>query len=111
MKLFKLFKTESETPSLELAEVGPEDMGAELANLQKDLDEAKATHMVSKAIAAGDVNAINYFVAQSYLKEFGKFANSPNQKTLILPMEATNILGSLAGITELAKEFKSKGQE
>jgi len=73
--------------------------------------EAKATQMVSKAIAAGDVNAINYFVAQSYLKEFGKFANSPNQKTLILPMEATNILGSLAGITELAKEFKNKGQE
>ena len=44
MKLFKLFKNESENPSLELAEVGPEDMGAELAGLQKDLDEAKATH-------------------------------------------------------------------
>lgn len=44
MKLFKLFKNESENPTLELAEVGPEDMGAELAGLQKDLDEAKATH-------------------------------------------------------------------
>lgn len=70
--------------------------------------EAKATHMVSKAIAAGDVNAINYFVAQKYLDQFGKFANSPNQKTMILPMEATSILGSLAGITELAKDLTDK---
>jgi len=70
--------------------------------------EAKATHMVSKAISDGDVNAINYFVAQKYLDQFGKFANSPNQKTLILPMEATSILGSLAGITELSKELISK---
>jgi regulator of protease activity HflC (stomatin/prohibitin superfamily) len=73
--------------------------------------EAKATHMVSKAIASGNVNAINYFVAQKYLDQFGKFANSPNQKTLILPMEATQILGSLAGITELAKELKDKGAD
>ncbi len=72
--------------------------------------EAKATHMVSKAIAAGDVNAINYFVAQKYLDEFGKFAASTNQKTMILPMEATNILGSLAGITELAKDLKGKSE-
>ncbi len=70
--------------------------------------EAKATQMVSAAIAAGDVNAINYFVAQKYLDQFGKFANSPNQKTMILPMEATSILGSLAGITELAKDLTSK---
>lgn len=69
--------------------------------------EAKATHMVSKAIASGDVQAINYFVAQKYLEAFGKFADSNNQKTMILPMEATNILGSLAGITELAKEVKN----
>ena len=73
--------------------------------------EAKATHMVSKAIASGDTNAINYFVAQKYLEQFGKFANSPNQKTLILPMEATKVLGSLAGIAELAKEFKDKGDQ
>ncbi len=70
--------------------------------------EAKATQMVSAAIAAGDVNAINYFVAQKYLDQFGKFAHSPNQKTMILPMEATSILGSLAGITELAKDLTSK---
>jgi regulator of protease activity HflC (stomatin/prohibitin superfamily) len=73
--------------------------------------EAKATHMVSKAIASGDTQAINYFIAQKYLEQFGKFANSPNQKTLILPMEATKVLGSLAGIAELAMEFKDKGDQ
>lgn len=72
--------------------------------------EAKATHMVSRAIAEGDVNAINYFVAQKYLDQFGKFANSPNQKTMILPMEATGVLGSLAGITELAKDLADKNK-
>ena len=72
--------------------------------------EAKATQMVSEAIAAGNVNAINYFVAQKYLDQFGKFANSPNQKTMILPMEATGVLGSLAGITELAKDLTEKNK-
>ncbi len=71
--------------------------------------EAKATHMVSKAIAAGDIQAINYFVAQKYLEQFGKFANSPNQKTLLMPIEVANVLGSLAGITEIAKDALGKG--
>ncbi|MFD2204365.1 SPFH domain-containing protein [Kiloniella antarctica] len=65
--------------------------------------EAKAAESVSKAIAEGDIQAINYFVAQKYVEAFGKFADSPNQKTMILPMEATGILGSIAGIAELAK--------
>ncbi len=65
--------------------------------------EAKATTLVSQAIAAGDVQAINYFVAQKYVEALKEFATSPNQKTLLLPMETTGILGSLAGITEIAK--------
>ncbi len=65
--------------------------------------EAKATTMVSEAIAAGDIQAINYFVAQKYVEALKEFATSPNQKTLLLPMETTGILGSLAGITEIAK--------
>jgi len=65
--------------------------------------EAKATDMVSKAVASGDIAALNYFVAEKYLKAFTALAESPNQKTLILPMEATNVLGSLAGIAEIAK--------
>ena len=66
--------------------------------------EAKATELVSSAIAAGDVQAINYFVAQKYVEALGQFATSPNQKTLILPMEATAVLGALAGIGEIARE-------
>ena len=58
--------------------------------------EAKATTMVSEAIAAGDLQAINYFVAQKYVEALKEFATSPNQKTLLLPMETTGILGSLA---------------
>lgn len=65
--------------------------------------EAKATTMVSEAIAAGDIQAINYFVAQKYIDALKEFATSPNQKTLLLPMETIGILGSLAGITEIAK--------
>ena len=65
--------------------------------------EAKATEMVSEAVARGDIAALNYFVADKYLKAFGQLAASPNQKVLILPIEATSVLGSLAGIGEIAK--------
>ncbi len=65
--------------------------------------EAKATEMVSEAVARGDVASLNYFVAQKYLEAFGKLAQSPNQKVLIIPMEASAVLGSLAGIGEIAK--------
>src|SRR2546421_10021222 len=65
--------------------------------------EAKATEMVSLAVSRGDVAALNYFVAQQYLKALGQIAQSPNQKVLLLPIEATGVLGSLAGIAEIAK--------
>lgn len=63
--------------------------------------EAEATRMVSEAIAQGDSKAINYFVATKYVEALESLAKSGNQKTLILPVEATGILGSLAGIREL----------
>jgi regulator of protease activity HflC (stomatin/prohibitin superfamily) len=66
--------------------------------------EAKATEMVSAAVARGDVAALNYFVAEKYLRAFTQLAESPNQKILILPMEATSVLGSLAGIGEIVRE-------
>jgi regulator of protease activity HflC (stomatin/prohibitin superfamily) len=75
--------------------------------------EAKATEMVSQAIARGDIAAINYFVAEKYLKAFSRLAASPNQKVLMLPIEAVNVLGSLAGIGEIAKAtfgLDGKGQ-
>ena len=59
--------------------------------------------MVSDAIAKGDVAALNYFIADKYIKAFGQLADSPNQKIIMLPIEATGILGSLAGIGEIAK--------
>jgi len=66
--------------------------------------EAKATEMVSAAVARGDVAALNYFVAEKYLRAFTQLAQSPNQKVLMLPIEAVNVLGSLAGIGEIARE-------
>jgi regulator of protease activity HflC (stomatin/prohibitin superfamily) len=66
--------------------------------------EAKATEVVSQAIARGDIAALNYFIADKYLKAFGQIAQSPNQKVLMLPIEATSVLGSLAGIGEIVKE-------
>jgi regulator of protease activity HflC (stomatin/prohibitin superfamily) len=65
--------------------------------------EAKATQMVSEAISKGDVAALNYFIADRYIKAFGEIARSPNQKIIMLPIEATAVLGSLAGIGEIAK--------
>ena len=66
--------------------------------------EAKATQMVSEAIAQGDVQAINYFVAQKYVEAFRELATAPNQKFVLMPMESSGIIGSIAGIAELAKE-------
>ena len=66
--------------------------------------EAKATEMVSQAVARGDVAALNYFVAQQYLKALGQLATAPNQKILMLPIEATGVLASLGGIAEIARE-------
>ena len=71
--------------------------------------EAKATLMVSEAIAKGDVQAINYFVADKYVGALKALATAPNQKVLMLPVEATSILGSLAGIGEIARQtFESR---
>ncbi len=66
--------------------------------------EAKATTMVSEAIAVGDVQAINYFVANNYIKALESIAKSPNQKVLMMPIEAANVIGAIGGIAELAKE-------
>lgn len=65
--------------------------------------EAKATDMMSKAIAEGDIQAINYFVAEKYVEALGKLATSPNQKVLMMPVEASSVIGSIGGIAELAK--------
>ena len=67
--------------------------------------EAKATQVVSDAIASGDGQAINYFVAQKYIEALGEIASARNQKVIMLPMEATAMLGTLGGIGELSKDL------
>ena len=70
--------------------------------------EAKATTLVSTAIAQGNVQAINYFVAQKYVEAMKDFATSPNQKVFFMPVEASGILASLGGIAELARDALNK---
>ena len=72
------------------------------------LAEAEATRMVSEAIAKGNVQAINYFVANNYIKALELIAKSPNQKILMMPLEAASVIGSLAGVAEIAKETFGK---
>ena len=59
---------------------------------------------VSDAIESGSTQAINYFIAQKYVEAIGKFATSPNAKTILFPVEATQLMGTLGGIGELARE-------
>jgi regulator of protease activity HflC (stomatin/prohibitin superfamily) len=73
--------------------------------------EAKATQLVSDAIAKGDVQAINYFLGQKYVEAFKELATAPNQKFVILPMESAGLLGSIAGIGELAKVVGEKAAQ
>lgn len=68
--------------------------------------EAQATKMVSEAIAAGDIQAINYFVAQKYTDALQKIGTSSNSKMVLMPLEATSLMGSIAGISELLNESK-----
>lgn len=70
--------------------------------------EAKATELVSKAITEGNTQAINYFVAQKYIEALGKIASADNQKTILMPLEASSVIGSIAGISEIAKEVFKK---
>ncbi len=71
--------------------------------------EAKATQMVSDAVGNGDPQALNYFLGLKYVDAMGKFAESNNQKTIFMPMEMTNLVGTIGGISELWKDLKDKG--
>ena len=65
--------------------------------------EAKATELVSRAISEGNTQAVNYFIAQKYVEAIGRFAVSPNAKTILFPIEATQLVGTLGGIGSLVK--------
>ncbi|MFN3311032.1 MAG: SPFH domain-containing protein [Thermomonas sp.] len=105
-----ILKAEGEKQSKILEAEGSREAAFREAEARERLAEAeaRATQYVSEAIAKGDVQAINYFVAQKYIEAFKELAQAPNQKFVLLPMEASGILGSLGGIAELAKETLGK---
>ena len=70
--------------------------------------EARATQMVSEAIAAGDVQAINYFVAQKYVEALAQIGTSQNSKVFMLPVDATGVMGAVGGVAEIVRESMAK---
>ena len=70
--------------------------------------EARATLMVSEAISKGDIQAINYFVAQKYIEALKHIASAENSKLIFMPLDASGVIGALGGISELAKEALNK---
>ena len=72
--------------------------------------EAQATLMVSESISKGDIQAINYFVAQRYVEALARFADSPNQKILFMPLEASSVIGALGGIGEIARQVFNRAE-
>ena len=105
-----ILKAEGEKQSVVLAAEGSKEAAFREAEARERLAqaEARATAMVSQAIAQGDVQAINYFVAQKYVEALKEFAVSPNQKVMFLPMEASALIGTIGGIAELAKDAMAK---
>jgi regulator of protease activity HflC (stomatin/prohibitin superfamily) len=73
--------------------------------------EAKATEMVSQAISKGDIQAINYFVAQKYTDALRDIASAPNAKTVMIPLEASGLIGSISGVADIAKAVLDKSSE
>jgi regulator of protease activity HflC (stomatin/prohibitin superfamily) len=101
-----ILQAEGEKQAVVLAAEGNKEAAFREAEARERLAEAeaRATQMVSQAIAQGDVQAINYFVAQKYVEALKEFATSPNQKVFMMPMESAGLLGALGGIAELAKD-------
>jgi regulator of protease activity HflC (stomatin/prohibitin superfamily) len=102
----KILRAEGDKQAQILAAEGRRDAALRDAEARERLAEAeaRATSMLSDAVSRGDVQAINYFVANNYLKALEAIASAPNQKVLMLPLEATSVIGSLAGIAEIAME-------
>jgi regulator of protease activity HflC (stomatin/prohibitin superfamily) len=111
MRQAAILKAEGEKAAIVLEAEGQREAAFRTAEARERSAEAeaKATTVVSEAIAKGSVQAINYFVANNYMKALEALAQSPNQKILMLPLDATSILGSIGGIAEIAKEAFGNG--
>ncbi|MCU7812910.1 MAG: SPFH/Band 7/PHB domain protein, partial [Candidatus Thiodiazotropha sp. (ex Notomyrtea botanica)] len=110
-----ILKAEGEKQAAILEAEGEKEAAFREAEARERLAEAegKATTVVSEAIAKGNVNAINYFVAQKYTDALQKIASAENQKVIMMPLEASSLIGSVAGIGEIAKQAlsgQSKGE-
>ncbi|AKH21262.1 SPFH domain-containing protein [Sedimenticola thiotaurini] len=110
MRQAEILKAEGEKQAAILEAEGEREAAFREAEARERLAEAeaKATMMVSQAIAKGDVNAINYFVAQKYTEALKDIASAPNQKLIMMPLEASSLIGSVGGIAELAREAVGK---
>ena len=102
----QVLRAEGEKQSLILAAEGRREAAFRDAEARERLAqaEARATELVSTAIAAGDVQALNYFVAEKYVRALEHLAAAPNQKVFILPMETSGVIGALTGVAEIARE-------
>ena len=106
MRQAEILKAEGEKRAMILDAEGEKEAAFRQAEARERLAQAEgeATRMVSEAIAAGDMQAVNYFVATKYVEAIRELGKSNNQKILFLPMELTSIIGSIGGIGELVKE-------
>jgi len=107
----EILKAEGEKQSAILTAEGEKEAAFREAEARERLAEAeaRATAMVSEAIAKGDIDAINYFVAQKYTEALQQIASAPNEKLVLMPLEASSLIGSIGGIAEVAK--KAFGRE
>jgi regulator of protease activity HflC (stomatin/prohibitin superfamily) len=105
-----ILKAEGEKQAVVLAAEGRKEAAFRDAEARERFAqaEAKATEVVSHAISTGNVQAINYFVANNYVKALEAIAKSPNQKILMMPLDAASVIGSLAGLAEITSEAFSK---
>jgi regulator of protease activity HflC (stomatin/prohibitin superfamily) len=106
MRQAAILKAEGEKQSVVLQAEGRREAAFRDAEARERFAEAeaKATEVVSNAISGGNVQAINYFVANNYVKALEALAQSPNQKILMLPLDAASVIGSIGGIAEIARE-------
>ncbi len=111
-KIAEILKAEArKQASILEAEVQKESAIYEAGAIERKAEaEAKATELVSKAIKEGDIQAINYFIAQKYIEALQSIASADNQKLIMMPLEVTNLVSSISGIGEIAKEIFANKQ-
>ena len=107
----EILKAEGEKQSQILQAEGEKEAAFREAEARERLAqaEAEATRMVSDAISNGNTQAINYFVAQKYVEALGQIASAENQKIIMMPLEASSVLGSIGGIGAIAQDVFGSG--